>query len=85
MIKSIRYLLIVTVTLLAINVCMMLRDNTVRAQSRSTGRFKVVVFQANSNAKTLERELNDPEQQWSDVSVHLAQNSGDMSLAILKR
>lgn len=85
MMKSIRYLLIVTVALLAVNVWVMLDGQTARAQSHSTGRFKVVVFQANSNAKTLERELNDPQQQWTDVSVHLAQNSGDMSLAILKR
>ena len=85
MMKSIRYLLIVTVTLLAVNVWVMLNGQTARAQRQTTGRFKVVVFQANSNAKILERELNDPEQQWSDVSVHLAQNSGDMSLAILKR
>ena len=85
MMKSIHYLLIVTVTLLALNVWVMLQGQTTRAQSHSTGRFKVVVFQANSNAKILERELNDPEQQWNDVSFHLAQNSGDMSLAILKR
>jgi hypothetical protein len=78
--------LIVLVALLAANLCVILGGRTAKAQS-STSRFKVVVFQAGTNAKAqLERELNDPEGGgWSSVSIHLAHVNGDSSLAILKR
>jgi len=84
--KSIRYLLIVLVTLLVVNLWVMLEGHTLRAQSGTGGKFKVVVFQAHMNPKAvLEKELNDPNEQWSKVSVHLAHVNGDISLAILQR
>ncbi len=84
--KSIRYLLIVLVTLLVVNLWVMLEGHTLRAQSGTGGKFKVVVFQAHMNPKAvLEKELNDPNEQWSKVSVHLAHVNGDNSLAILQR
>jgi len=85
MLKRSRYLLVVLITLLAANLLVMVAGSRFKAQANS-GRFKVVVFQANQNPKeVLEKELNDPYGQWSSVSVHLAQHSGDNSLAILRK
>ena len=84
--KSVRYLLIVVVTLLAVNLWTMLRGNTARAQNSGSGKYKVIVFQSTPDTKAiLEKELNDPEGHWGGVSVHLAARTGDWSLAILHK